>query len=106
MVALRSGIGRVSLDTTDYFDIVLPIDDVQGSVVLDYHYNKSLIFYADVHIDAIRMIDMHNMSSTKTIISTGLNTPNGIAIDWLANNLYWSDTSAKVRIRKVTFLLY
>lgn len=98
LIALRSGIGRISLDTTDLFDVVLPIDEVHGSVVLDYHFNKSLIFYADVHLDVIKMVDMHNMSHPKTIISTGLNTPNGIAVDWLANNLYWSDTAAKVYV--------
>lgn len=96
LIALRSGIGRISLDTIDLFDVVLPISDVHGIVVIDVHYNQSKLFYADVHIDAIRMVDMKNMSDTKTIISTGLNTPNGLAVDWLANNLYWSDSAAKV----------
>lgn len=96
MIALRSGIGRISLDTPDLFDVVLPIDGVHGSVVLDYHYNKSLIFYADVHVDTIKVVDMKQLTNTTTIVETGLNTPNGIAVDWLANNLYWSDTAAKV----------
>lgn len=93
---MRSGIGRISLDTPDLFDVVLPIEDVHGSVVLDYHYDQSKIVYADVHIDAIKIVDMKNMSHVQTIISTGLHTPNGIAVDWLANNLYWSDSVAKI----------
>lgn len=96
MIALRSGIGRISLDTNDLFDVVLPIEDVHGSVVLDYHYNRSKIVYADVHIDAIKVVDMKNMSNVQTIVSTGLHTPNGIAVDWLADNLYWSDSVAKI----------
>lgn len=96
LVALRSGIGRISLDTADLFDVVLPIDEVHGAVVLDYHYNLSKLYYADVQIDTIKMVDMKNMSDVRTIVSTGLNTPNGLAVDWLANNLYWSDTYAKV----------
>ncbi|XP_037029978.1 low-density lipoprotein receptor-related protein 4 isoform X2 [Bradysia coprophila] len=96
LLALRSGIGQISLDTPDLFDVVLPIEDVHGAVVLDYHYNESKIFYADVHADAIKVVNMKNMSSSKTIISTGLSTPNGIAVDWLAQNLYWSDTEAKM----------
>lgn len=78
------------------FDVVLPINGVYGAVVLDYHYNKSKIFYADVNIDIIKSVDMTNMSNTKTLIATGLQTPNGIAVDWIANNLFWSDTGAKV----------
>lgn len=96
LIALRSGIGRISLDTPEMFDVVLPIDGVHGAVVVDYHYNKSYIFYADVNVDAIRRVNMKNCSDTKTIISSGLNTPNGLAVDWLANNIYFSDTIEKV----------
>ena len=96
LIALRSGIGRISLDTPEMFDVVLPIEGVHGAVVVDYHYNKSYIFYADVNVDAIRRVNMKNCSDTKTIISSGLNTPNGLAVDWLANNIYFSDTIEKV----------
>lgn len=88
---MRSGIGRISLDTPDMFDVVLPINSVYGAVVLDYHYNLSRIFYADVNIDVIKSVDMTNPLNTKTIVSTGLLTTNGIAVDWMANNIFWSD---------------
>lgn len=96
LIALRSGIGRISLDTPDMFDVVLPIADVYGAVVLDYHFNQSKLFFADVNIDVIKMVDLKNTSNTKAIINTGLLTPNGIAIDWIANNLFWSDSGTKV----------
>lgn len=96
LIALRSGIGRISLDTVDMFDVVLPINGVYGAVVLDYHYNKSKIFYADVNIDVIKSVDMNETINTKTIVSTDLQTPNGLAVDWMANNIFWSDQSFKV----------
>lgn len=96
LVALRSGIARISLDTPELFDVVLPIEGVHGAVVLDYHYQNSQIFYADVNIDSIRRVNMYNHSDSKTIIRSGLNTPNGLAVDWIANNLYWSDSQMKV----------
>lgn len=96
LIALRTGIGRISLDTADLLDTVLPIAGVHGAVVLDYHYNLSKLFYADVHTDAIRVVDMTNASDARTIVASGLQTPNGLAVDWLANNLYWSDSVAKV----------
>lgn len=96
LIALRSGIGRISLDTPEYFDVVLPIDGVHGAVVLDYHFRKNLLFYADVNIDSIRTVDLTNYSNSKTIISTGLNTPNGLAVDWIAENIYFSDSGQKV----------
>lgn len=78
------------------FDVVLPINGVYGAVVLDYHYNQSKIFYADVNIDVIKSVDMNETLNTKTIVSTGLQTPNGLAIDWMANNIFWSDQASKV----------
>ncbi len=96
LVALRSGVAQISLDTNEMFDVVLPLDNIHGVVVLDYHYNKSKIFIADVNIDSITVIDMITTSDTKTIISTGIHTPNGIAVDWIANNIYWTDSGNKV----------
>ncbi|EDS40963.1 low-density lipoprotein receptor [Culex quinquefasciatus] len=95
LVALRSGIGRISLDTQDLFDVVLPIDGVHGVVALDYHFDRMYIFYADVNVDAIRRVSMNNFSDSKVIVASGLNTPNGIAVDWLADNLYWTDAALK-----------
>lgn len=96
LIALRSGIGRISLDTPEMFDVVLPIDGVHGAVVVDYHYKHDLLFYADVNADAIRRVNMKNLNDVSTIISTGLNTPNGLAVDWMADNIYWSDSSFKM----------
>lgn len=39
---------------------------------------------------------MHNLSNTKVLVSTNLTTPNGLAVDWIADNIYWTDTSRKV----------
>lgn len=96
LIALRSGIGRISLDTPEMFDVVLPIDGIHGAVVVDYHFNRSYLFYADVNVDAIKRVNMLNYTDTKTIVSSGLNTPNGIAVDWMADNLYWSDSALKI----------
>lgn len=97
LVAMRSGIGRISLDTGDLLDVVLPIGNaVEGAVVLDYHHTLSKLFYADVHADAIMVVDMTNLSDVRPIVSSGLQTPNGLAVDWMANNLYWSDSVARI----------
>lgn len=65
---------------------------------MDYHYNKSQIFYADVNVDKINVADLKNLSNTKTIVANGIDTPNGIAIDWIANNMYWTDVANQVKL--------
>jgi low-density lipoprotein receptor-related protein 4 len=96
LIALRSGIGRISLDTPEMFDVVLPIDGVHGAVVIDFHYEHNLLFYADVNADAVKRVNMKNFNDVKTIVSSDLNTPNGIAVDWMADNLYWSDAEHRM----------
>lgn len=96
LIALRSGIGRISLDTPEMFDVVLPIEGVYGAVVVDFHYKKNLLFYADVNADAVKRVNMKNFNDVKTIVSKGLSTPNGIAVDWIADNIYWSDSEYKI----------
>ncbi|EDW86389.2 uncharacterized protein Dwil_GK17732 [Drosophila willistoni] len=96
LIALRSGIGMISLNSGDYMDVVLPISGVHGAVVLDYHYRNNWLFFADVNLDVIRRVNLLNFTDNKVIVSTDLLTPNGIAVDWIAENLYWSDTDRKV----------
>lgn len=91
---MRSGIGRISFDTDDMLDVALPIDNVHAAIVLDYHYNNSKLYFADVNIDVIREVDLKNVKNTKNIVSSGLKTTNGLAVDWIANNLYFSDTES------------
>lgn len=39
---------------------------------------------------------MKNISDARVLIGVNLTTPDGLAIDWLADNLYWTDTGRKV----------
>lgn len=39
---------------------------------------------------------MTNNADIKTIVSENIETPNGLGVDWIANNLYWTDNHHKV----------
>lgn len=96
LIALRSGIGMISLNSGDFMDSVLPIQGVHGVVVLDYHYRKKWLFMADVNLDVIRRVSLNDLNNSSIIVRTNLATPNGIAVDWLADNLYWSDSDHRI----------
>lgn len=51
---------------------------------------------------------MLNMSESKTIVQGKLDTPNGLSVDWIGNNIYWTDNEHKVCLilRKYTRILY
>ncbi|XP_052737933.1 low-density lipoprotein receptor-related protein 4 isoform X1 [Bicyclus anynana] len=94
--AARGNIALISLDTPEQWDTTLPIKDIQNSVAVDFHWEKKAIFFTDVNNNEIRAINMENMSETKMIVNTGLDTPNGLGVDWIANNIYWTDNDFKV----------
>lgn len=47
---------------------------------------------------------MNNFSETKVVIKYKLDTPNGLCVDWIANNLYWTDNEYKVITTALTVI--
>ncbi|GBP17003.1 Low-density lipoprotein receptor-related protein 4 [Eumeta japonica] len=94
--ATRGSVSMMSLDTPEHWDVTLAIKGVKNSIAVDFHWEQRLIFYTDVDLDFIKAVNMENMSDTNVIVKTRLNTPNGLAVDWIADNIYWTDNEYKV----------
>ncbi|KAL1116301.1 hypothetical protein AAG570_005796, partial [Ranatra chinensis] len=94
LFATRMELIRISLDTPEMWAVTLPTGDLHKVVAVDFHWNLSAIFYADVHLKAIRGVSMMELTKTWDVV-TNLTMPEGIAVDWLANNLYWTDSEQK-----------
>ncbi|XP_076823399.1 prolow-density lipoprotein receptor-related protein 1-like isoform X2 [Clavelina lepadiformis] len=68
-------------------------------LALDFHYEKNYLFYTDVLQDTITRANISYNANDKTlqvnasrvIISRGLATPEGIAVDWIADRIYFVD---------------
>ena len=50
-----------------------------------------MLFYTDVE-ESILVRSSLNGSDTKVITSTDIRVAEGLAVDWIADNLYWTDT--------------
>ncbi|XP_045489131.1 low-density lipoprotein receptor-related protein 4 isoform X2 [Pieris rapae] len=94
--ATRTSMTIISLDTPELKDINIPVQHMESSIAIDFHWDKKLIFYTDVKLHEIRTLNMENMTENKMIVNTTLETPNGLAVDWIADNLYWTDNKYKV----------
>ncbi|GFQ74800.1 low-density lipoprotein receptor-related protein 6 [Trichonephila clavata] len=68
------------------------IKDLEDVNYVDFYYDEQLIFWADVGLEEIRCMNINNPKSNKSIISTGLTSPDGLAVDWMGKKLYWSDS--------------
>ncbi|KAB0798924.1 hypothetical protein PPYR_06804 [Photinus pyralis] len=96
LLATRAALARVSLDTEELWDVTLPITNIHHVIDVDFHWEKKLIYITDVDRDVIQSINMKNLSEVTDVVSQNLSTPNGIAVDWIANNIYWTNAGKKL----------
>ena len=58
---------------------------------MDFDIVDSRIYWADVKVKAITR-SFVNGSEVERVVDYGMERPDSLAIDWIAHNLYWSDT--------------
>ncbi|XP_074041420.1 LDL receptor related protein 4 isoform X2 [Leptinotarsa decemlineata] len=96
LLATRFALSQISLDTDDAWDTTLPIEEIHNVIDVDFHWEKKLIFYTDIGRNVIQSVSMYNLSEIKTIASINISAPDGLAVDWIANNIYWTNTGNKI----------
>ncbi|KFD58360.1 hypothetical protein M514_00586 [Trichuris suis] len=77
----------------------LKLLNVSQPITLDYHYSSGKVYWtgrqADSHGGMVSRSFM-NGSGIEVIVDGGIEHPEGLAIDWLAGNVYWSDSGHHV----------
>ncbi|XP_017769836.1 PREDICTED: low-density lipoprotein receptor-related protein 4 [Nicrophorus vespilloides] len=96
LFATRKYLARISLDSQDLLEVTLPINNTDHIIDVDFHWAKQTIFFSDVNMEKIMSVDMRNLSDVRDLIVKNITTPNGISVDWISNNLYWTDTRLRV----------
>ena len=69
----------------------LVVSGLTNAVAIDVHFSLGYIFWSDVAEKNIKRFHI-DVASTTTII-TGIGVCDGLAVDWRASQLYWSDVT-------------
>ncbi|XP_064466214.1 prolow-density lipoprotein receptor-related protein 1-like isoform X2 [Ornithodoros turicata] len=93
LITTNAGIQRASLKTQHshflYNSNTLP-------VAIDFHLkgNTTTVFWSDITLDRISAAEVVNdrLENVRTVVSGGLDSVEGLAVDWLACNLYWIES--------------
>uniref|UniRef100_A0A6Q2Z9X6 EGF-like domain-containing protein n=1 Tax=Esox lucius TaxID=8010 RepID=A0A6Q2Z9X6_ESOLU len=91
--SIRHEIRRIDLHKRDYS---LLVPGLRNTIALDFHFNRSLLYWTDVVEDKIyrgRLSDSGGVTGIEVVVQHGLATPEGLAVDWIAGNLYWIDSN-------------
>nr|CAB3263508.1 LRP5/6 low-density lipoprotein receptor-related protein 6 [Phallusia mammillata] len=91
LLARRSDIRMISLDTPDNTDVIVPLSLVQHAVAIDYDPVDGFLYWTDDDRSAIIRSRL-NGSDAKILVKDNVEQADGIAVDWIARNLYWTDT--------------
>ncbi|CAN9499060.1 unnamed protein product [Ophioblennius macclurei] len=76
------------------------VGDLEDAAAVDFLYSEGLIFWTDVSEEAIKQTHWNQSSNSlkealgtgQTVVVSGLDSPDGLACDWLGKKLYWTDS--------------
>ena len=83
-------IHRLSLDTYSG-DKRVPFVGVRDAMSLDFSIKDMRIYWSDLILKGINR-GFINGSEWEQLIGVDVEAPEGIAVDWIAENLYWTDS--------------
>lgn len=89
----RHEIRRIDLHKGDY-SVLVP--GLRNTIALDFHLSQSALYWTDVVEDKIyrgKLLDNGALTSFEVVIQYGLATPEGLAVDWIAGNIYWVESN-------------
>ncbi|RXG71249.1 Low-density lipoprotein receptor-related protein 4 [Armadillidium vulgare] len=96
VIASKGLLRRISLDIPPLWDVGIEVPGTGHPVSVDVHYKRQQLFYSDSDFDSIRVISLENTTYPETVPTHAFSAPDGIAVDWVADNLYWTDAANKV----------
>ncbi|XP_041374230.1 low-density lipoprotein receptor-related protein 1-like [Gigantopelta aegis] len=90
--AQQGSIHGISINPSTQSDVMEPIENLNRPIALAYHAASRYIYYSDVSLLQIgrRKVDEAS-EKAEHFLDAGVTSCEGLAIDWVGNNLYWTD---------------
>jgi len=90
LFAHKSDVRKLSLDRPSMTAIV---NNTRSSCAVDFHFKTGMVFWSDVREEKIYKAPIDSGYPDLTVVAeTGVVTADGLAVDWVYNHVYWTDT--------------
>uniref|UniRef100_A0A667ZPV4 Epidermal growth factor n=1 Tax=Myripristis murdjan TaxID=586833 RepID=A0A667ZPV4_9TELE len=101
LVANLVDIRRIHLNGTADQTLV---EEPRGTIIaLDYDPVQNKVYFASTNLKTIERVDL-NGGSREVLVSEGLDSPEGLAVDWVNRRLYWTDKSGLDGLNRETIV--
>lgn len=95
LFSTKSDLRRISFDTAEMIDMIIPLPNVQNVVAVEWDSDTNTILWTDVGTDTINRAKWDG-SQAEVLIDSSLDSPAGLAVDWVGNKIYWTDQGTNV----------
>ena len=95
IIAAKTEIRGYVFENGAIYDAFVPLIGLTNAVGVTFYPKKEKkLYFTDVTRDVIQRVNLDG-SNMEILFNTSLMNPDGIAVDWFANNLYWTDGGMK-----------
>lgn len=94
----RFDIRQISTNGHDYKAI---ITDARSAVAVALDVDKGMVYWADNVNKTICRTAKNGDGKVEVLVDTGIDKPEGLALDWIAKKLYWSDSRKCILTRSM-----
>eukprot|EP00058_Branchiostoma_floridae_P023951 XP_002609441.1 hypothetical protein BRAFLDRAFT_93486 [Branchiostoma floridae] len=85
-------IRAINLNSRQYESVV--VDNAGHMVGIEYNLNTQEIYWTDATLGTINRLSL--TTGNWSMFVDGLESPDGLAVDWVGNNLYWTDAGTNM----------
>ncbi|XP_037718730.1 very low-density lipoprotein receptor-like isoform X2 [Drosophila subpulchrella] len=89
LLARRHDIRKIALDRPEMTSIV---NSTKASTALDFVFRTGMIFWSDVSTKSIYKAPIDEGSEKTVVLTKSSVTSDGLAVDWIYNHVYYTDT--------------
>ncbi|XP_074652666.1 sortilin-related receptor-like isoform X2 [Tubulanus polymorphus] len=75
--------------------LTYPIPSLANVVAIDFNYSTNCLYWVDLRQAVIKRVCFNAEVGVETIVQGRMVNVEGVAIDWINDNLYWIDTGYK-----------
>lgn len=68
------------------------VNETNSATALDFVFRTGMIFWSDVTDKKIYKAPIDEGNERITVIMDDITTSDGLAVDWIYNHIYWTDT--------------